>query len=58
MPYSIIETKKGHYSVINSQTGKIHAKDTTLANAKAQIRLLYGVEKGALQPRAKKRGTK
>jgi hypothetical protein len=46
MPYEIIPLgKRGHYQVINSVTGEVHAKDTTLKNAKAQVRLLYSLEK-------------
>jgi len=37
---------KGKYRVINKQTGKVHAAATSKANAKAQMRLLYGVEGG------------
>lgn len=45
MPYKIIKLKgRNHYKVINSDTGKVHAKDTTLKNAKAQIRLLGMME--------------
>lgn len=46
MPYKIIKLKgRNHYKVINSDTGRIHAKDTSLKNAKAQIRLLGMIEK-------------
>lgn len=46
MPYKIIKLNNRCYQVINSQTGQIHAKCTTLKNAKAQMRLLYGIENG------------
>lgn len=42
-------TKKGKpvcYSVINTESGKVHAKCSTLKDAKAQVRLLYGLESG------------
>lgn len=42
-------TKKGTpvcFSVVNTESGKVHAKCTTLALAKAQVRLLYGIENG------------
>jgi len=40
MPFKIL--KQGvHYKVINSLTGKVHAKHTTKAKAMAQMRLLY-----------------
>lgn len=48
MPYKIEKCKEcgcGTYKVITTTTGKVHAKHTTLAKAKAQVRLLEGVEK-------------
>ena len=40
MPYEI--KKNGNsYEVINRDTGKVHAKHTTLEKAKAQVRLLH-----------------
>jgi len=46
MPYEIIRVGKEKYSVINSETGKIHSFGTSLIAANAQKRLLYGVEHG------------
>lgn len=46
MPYELKRVGKRHYEVINKDTGKIHAKHSTLKNAKAQIRLLEGVDHG------------
>lgn len=40
MPYDIFKLKKGQYEVVNTDTGEVHAKQTTLAKAKAQVRLL------------------
>ena len=40
MPYEIQKDGKG-YRVVNRITGKVHAKHTSLAKAKAQIRLLH-----------------
>jgi hypothetical protein len=40
MPYSINKLARGSYEVVNSKTGKIHAKHTSLTKAKAQVRLL------------------
>ena len=41
MPYQIVPlTRKGRYAVINTQTGQLRSKNTTLKNAEAQIRLL------------------
>ena len=39
MPYAIKKVGDG-YEVLNLDTGKVHAKHTSLARAKAQIRLL------------------
>jgi hypothetical protein len=45
MPYQIRKSRKtGLYTVKNSQTGKIHAKDTTKEKAEAQVRLLESLE--------------
>ena len=48
MPYEIIKLKKkgDRYKVINKETGNIKAYDTTLKNAKAQVRLLGGIDHG------------
>ena len=45
MPYTI-EKYNGDYRVLNSQTGKVHAKHTTKAKAEAQVRLLHSIEDG------------
>ena len=51
MPYAIL--KHGNaFKVVNSATGKVHAKHTSLSNAEAQVRLLRGVEHG-MQPRGR-----
>jgi hypothetical protein len=52
MPYQILHHGKC-YKVVNSQTGKVHAECTTEDKAKAQIRLLMGIEKGTLKLRKK-----
>lgn len=56
MPYSIVKVtsgkNKGKYRVVNKQTGKVHAKATSKANAEAQVRLMIGVEHG-MKPRSK-----
>lgn len=45
MPYAIRKIKnKNEYSVKNTKTGIVHAKATSLANAKKQVRLLYMVD--------------
>ena len=44
MPYAI--RKKGNaYQVVNTQTGKVHAKHTSKKKAQAQMRLLYMKER-------------
>ena len=55
MPYKIIKNKNGKFRVINSQTRRILSKNTTLVNAKKQIRLLYMLERN---PNMKLRKTK
>ena len=45
MPYH--EVKTDHTTkVVNTETGKVHAKGTTAARAQAQMNLLRGVEHG------------
>jgi len=44
MPY-VIKKVGSHYSVINRQSGRVHAKHTTKAKAEAQVRLLTSLEK-------------
>jgi hypothetical protein len=46
MPYKIEKNKDGTYKVVNKITGKIHSFDTTLENAKKQIRLMQAVDHG------------
>lgn len=43
MPYTIKKCTKcgcGTYKVVNTQTGKVHSKGTTLKKAQSQVRLL------------------
>lgn len=40
MPYAIVKVANGKYKVYNKNNGRVHSKHTTLANAKAQVRLL------------------
>ena len=44
MPFAIIKVKKNKFSVINTRTGVIHSKHTSLKKAEAQVRLLYMVD--------------
>jgi hypothetical protein len=41
MPYKILKNADNSYKLINSDTGRVHAKHTTLEKAQAQMRLLY-----------------
>ena len=40
MPYQISKRPNGRYMAINSMTGKLHAKGTTLKKAIKQIRVM------------------
>jgi hypothetical protein len=53
MPYTM-KRVKGGWRVINTASGKIKAKRTTKAKAKAQLRLLRGIEHGMI-PRNRRR---
>ena len=45
MPYSIRKLpNQNKYRVKNKETGKIHAKATTLKNAKKQVRLMNAID--------------
>ncbi len=44
MPYSISPRPNNKFSVSNTETGRIHAKETSLSHAKEQIRLLNAIE--------------
>jgi hypothetical protein len=57
MPYTIVRVGAREYSVINAITGRVHSYGTTLAAAKAQMRLLYGVEHGWKPSRSRSRAT-
>jgi len=46
MPYKIVKIGVGKYKVVNSETGAVHAENTTKAKAEAQVRLLESVEHG------------
>ena len=47
MPYSVRKVRgKGCYSVKNVETGRVHAKCTTLTKAKRQERLLRAIDHG------------
>jgi hypothetical protein len=46
MPYAIRKNRDGSYRVVNADTGKVHMKSGTKADAEAQVRLLHGVDEG------------
>jgi hypothetical protein len=51
MPYEIRKVSRGKYEVSNPESGEIHAKHTSLAKAKAQVRLLSAKHGGSvIQP--------
>ena len=50
MPYQLVQISPRRFSVINKETGEVHAKSTTKAKAEAQLRLLRGVEGGVWRP--------
>jgi hypothetical protein len=47
MPYKIVRLRPYHhiYKVINTDTGQVHSKHTSLLKAKAQVRLLLSKER-------------
>jgi len=50
MPYKIIPNPGSRtYRVVNTDTREVKAKWTTLKKAKAQVRLLEGLEHGTLK---------
>jgi hypothetical protein len=49
MPYVIRKVRgRNLYSVKNPVTGKIHSKATTKKKAEAQVRLLWGINRGRI----------
>ena len=44
MPWKTIKNSNGTYKLINSKTGKVHAKASTKANVEKQLRLLQMIE--------------
>ena len=46
MPYDVQAVGDGRYKVVNTDTGNVHSKGTTRANAEAQVRLLRDAEHG------------
>jgi len=53
MPYAKRKNPRGGYNIINTQTGKVHAKGTSSLRADRQLRLLRGVEHGTFKPTGK-----
>lgn len=51
MPYKIRKLPgKNSYRVVNTESGKVKAYNTTKENAVKQLRLLYAIEKGGFIP--------
>lgn len=48
MPYEILQISPRRYQVVNSDTNQVHAKNSTLKNAKAQLRILKSLKGGAI----------
>ena len=48
MPFELVQISPRLYQVVNADTGEVHAKRSTLKNAKAQLRLLHSLEGGAI----------
>ena len=46
MPYEKVSLGGGKFKVVNKESGNVHSKSTSSANADKQIRLLHGVEHG------------
>jgi len=52
MPYKITKVRNStKYRVVNTETGEVKAKRTTLKKAKAQVALLEGLEHGTIKVR-------
>jgi len=54
MPYRLKKVSGG-VAVVNKDTGQYRAKHTTMAKAKAQMRLLQGIEHGWRPTKKRKR---
>lgn len=50
MPYEIKKVSPRCWSVVNTDTKKVHSKCSTKKNAERQMRLLYGIESGKWEP--------
>jgi hypothetical protein len=48
MPFELVQLSPRLYKVVNKLTGEVHAKRSTLRNAKTQLRLLKTLEGGAI----------
>lgn len=46
MPHKLVQVQPGHYAVVNTETHKFSAKDTTEEKAKKQMRLLEAIHHG------------
>lgn len=48
MPYKLTKNSGYGYSVINTETGKVHSARTSKVKAEGQIRLLTALDKGTI----------
>lgn len=48
MPYAIRRNHDKSYSVINTESRKVHSYHTTKEKATAQLRLLFGLDHGMI----------
>ena len=57
MPFAINKVSPRAWEVVNTKTGRTHAKHTTKKNAEAQVRLLHGIDSGKWKPTEKAGGS-
>lgn len=53
MPFAMRHLPQGGYEVVNTESGKKHAKHTTKENAKKQVQLLNAIIYGGFKPTGK-----
>ena len=57
MPFELVKVSPRQYAVVNAVSGAVHAKHSSLKNAKAQLRLLSSLEGGAISGKELKKLT-
>lgn len=58
MPYEIVRVGNSKYAVINTKTAHAYSYGTSLANAQAQMRLLYSLHGKSRNRRSRNRRSK